>query len=164
VTAESHNARRKIPMMRTGPAFLTERSECPRPSDLRVSYRNEKLGGSFAKDEDVFKNVLDETINSKSKSFEWPMWDIEITATNHQFTLGKIDDSEMNFISDIGSQQHVLTVSPTTDIESHDAFDCFESLESPRVDAEEVRGTTSSMAREKNQYRAWVGARGLHIH
>jgi hypothetical protein len=144
----------------TGPEFLTPRSECARPSDSRVSYRNEKLGGSFAKDEDVFKNVLVETINSKSKSFEWPMWDIENPATNHQFTLGKIDVSELNFISDTGSQQRVLTVSPTTDIEPHAAFYCFESLESPRADAEERHRSWL----EKNQCRAWMGARGLHVH
>ena len=88
------------------------------------------------------------------------MWDIEIPATNHQFTLGKIDVSELNCISDTGLQQRVLTVSLTTDIESHDAFDCFESLESPRADAENRHRAWL----EKNQYRAWVGARGLHIH
>jgi hypothetical protein len=147
----------------TGPAFLTPRSECDPKSDSQVLHpTNEKLGGSFDKDKHACEHALGETIYSKSKSFEWPMWDIEIPATNHQSTLGKIDVSELNCISDIGLQQRVLTVSLTTDIESHDAFDCFEtieSLESPRADAEDRHRAWL----EKKQYRAWVGARGLHI-
>jgi hypothetical protein len=118
------------------------------------------LGGSFAKDEHGCEHALDEIINSKSKSFEWPIWDIEIPATNHQFTLGKIGVSELNCMSDMGLQQRVLTVSLTTDIESHDTLDCLESLESPRADAEDRHRARL----EKKQYRAWVGAKGLHIH
>ena len=130
-----------------GPEFQTTRPEL----DAHVSFQSEKLGRSSAKEDQICGHILDETTSECHK------WDMAVPSTNHEdrFILGKFDESQLNC-----TQHRALTESSSTKIESNDAFDGFESLESPRADAEERHRAWL----EQGKYRAWLGARGLHTH
>ena len=131
-------------MIRTaaGPDLQTTRPEL----DTHVSFRIEKIGRSFANQ--ICRHALDEAASE---------WDMAVPSTNHEdrCILEKFDESQLSC-----SQHLALTDSSKQKIESNDAFDCFESLESSRVDAEDRH----QACLEQRMYRAWLGARGLHIH
>ena len=148
-SGQNKNYKTQIPMIPTaaGPEFQTTRPEL----DAHVSFQSKKLGRSSAKEDQICGHILDETTSECHK------WDMAVPSTNHEdrFILGKFDESQLNC-----TQHRALTESSSTKIESNDAFDGFESLESPRADAEERHRAWL----EQRKYRAWLGARGLHMH
>jgi hypothetical protein len=140
---------------------------CTRP----VSRRGRNIGESFLfKAEKTRGHVLDYKIQSASESFERQIWDMADLSMNHEDLVvsTKRSSSESNSTIDLGllfgnADFDLNDIgeadASTLEIESKDDFECFESIESPRADADAEHRAWL----EQRNYRAWFAARNLHL-
>jgi hypothetical protein len=155
-----------------GPNFQNPFSECSLTSDPHpLSSKSSWMagGGATFKDQACW-HVLDK-IHFSFGSLECEMWDMQIPSTN------KVDCSSQTklenpagssgaekgasweratfeHINDLGAAE-----SSTMNFDSQDPFELCESLESPRASGDEERRAWQ----EQRRYKAWMGARNLHV-
>ncbi len=130
------------------------------------------------KTEEACQHILNE-IRLSSESLECHIWDMEAPSKNHmganstnqadRFTPVECD-SELKFTVDKDAHCRSSVgfefingngeADPSTvETEPIDMFECFEPLESPGSDSVERRRGWL----EQRRYRAWIGARNLHV-
>jgi hypothetical protein len=142
--------------------------ESSQKSDSRlVLCPNGNVDGYYfpVKSEKTNRNVLDEL--HSTQSYEYHKWEMEVPSMNREVRPALIkrsfSESELNGSIDLSLQCKNADLNDKADhsimeIEPQDEFE-FELLESPRANSEDLHRAWLN----QRQYRAWMGARNLHI-